>query len=130
MKTISVKKSFDSPAQNTINPDMGDIKNIINSYVNFSKKLIGDNLVQIYFFGSRAIGNFSPSSDIDLLIETYNPISEETRDTLTDIAIDVAAVNGILLDVHYYTKNEMSSFPYNISPFIVNVIETGIKLCR
>lgn len=130
MKTISVKKSFDSPAQNTINPDMGDIKNIINSYVNFSKKLIGDNLVQIYFFGSRAIGNFSPSSDIDLLIETYNPISEETRDTLTDIAIDVAAANGILLDVHYYTKNEMSSFPYNISPFIVNVIETGIKLCR
>ncbi len=97
----------------------------------FSEKLRavhGIDVVAVYWFGSRAIGEGKPDSDYDFMVETKSKLTERQRDAVADIAVDIAADYGVLLDIHYYTSKDIVNPPYSRSPFIMSVLEEGIRI--
>ncbi len=81
-----------------------------------------------YWFGSRAKGEGHSGSDYDLLLETEMELTETQRDLLADIAIDLAAEHGSLLDVHFYSKRQLLDHNIARSPFVQVVYQEGILL--
>jgi len=92
------------------------------------RKVLGSALVAIYWFGSRARGDFNDSSDYDLLLETKDDITEAQRDLVADLAVDISSNLGAWLDIHYRTVKWMSTPPYTFSPFVQSVRSEGILL--
>lgn len=86
-------------------PTDRDIK-IVRNYVQSAHKLLGGQFLAAYWLGSRQRGEAFPDSDFDLLIETSDTLTLKQRDMLADVAIDLTADYGALLDIHFYTKEE------------------------
>ena len=80
------------------------------------------------WFGSRSKGTAAPDSDVDLLLETAAALTPAHRDLVLDTSIELAAMYGRLLDVHYYTSRELRSRKYRRTPFIVSVFSEGAVL--
>ena len=94
----------------------------------FSAKLrsvSGIDVRAVYWFGSRAMGRGKFDSDFDFMVETGARLTEEQRDAVADIAVDMTAQHGVLLDIHYYTSDEIKSYSYACSPFVISVLEEG-----
>ena len=69
-----------------------NIDNLINSYVNHSKDILGENLVGIYLHGSLAMGCFNPQkSDIDLIIVVKEPLSDSTKKAYMEMVVEHTA---------------------------------------
>lgn len=49
------------------------------------KEKLGDKLVQLLLFGSYSIGDYSASSDVDLLILADGDLSRAERDQIDDL---------------------------------------------
>lgn len=48
-----------------------EINDLISTFVDSTKDILGENLVGVYLHGSLAMGCFNPQrSDIDLIIDT------------------------------------------------------------
>lgn len=92
------------------------------------REILGTTLVVIYWFGSRVQERNKPHSDYDILLETKSVLTEKQRDAVADLAIDIVAEHGVLLDIHYYTTDEMTRPPYSRSPFVHAVLEEGVRL--
>lgn len=103
-------------------------RDIIEQYVNAARTILGDSFVRAYWFGSRARGEENPASDSDVLIETEKTVTSSQRDALADVAVDLAADYGVLLDVHFYPVNKPENKSKRISPFILSVHDEGILL--
>jgi predicted nucleotidyltransferase len=71
------------------------------------RQALGASLVAVYWFGSRARGQGSDESDYDFLIETAHHLSEEERDRVADVAVDLSADHGVLLDIHQRTSETL-----------------------
>lgn len=102
------------------------VRNIVDIFKKRVQSVLGNGFVSLYWFGSTATGKASPDSDIDLLIVTKESLSPRDRDHLADIAIDLCADYGFLLDIHYYTEKEMTQSSYLYSPFLESVTSEGI----
>ena len=90
--------------------------------------MLGQNLLNVYWFGSTASQKATKDSDIDILLETRISLTSVERDKVADIAIDLCADYGVLLDIHYYTNFEMNHAPYAHSPFIKSVTSEGVRV--
>ena len=94
------------------------------------RNIFGKNLVTIYWFGSRARGRGRTDSDYDLMVETKTELTESQRDAIADIAVDITADHGVMLDIHYYTTNDINNPPFSRSPFVRSVLEEGVRICQ
>lgn len=103
-----------------------NINDIVRTFKNRVKSVLGKGFVSLYWFGSTATGQANPDSDIDLIIVIKEPLTSQDRDHVADIAIDLCADYGFLLDIHYYTETEMTQSPYSVSPFLESVTSEGI----
>lgn len=103
------------------------VQYIVKHFRNRMKALLGENLVAVYWFGSSSRGQPVQGYDIDLLVETSAHLTDKQRDQACDIAIDLCAEFGLLLDVHYYTTEEITELPYSHSPFVESATKEGIR---
>jgi predicted nucleotidyltransferase len=103
-------------------------KMIVQNYVDRAKVALPGVIQYAYWFGSRARGMAHPDSDYDLLLETEEELTETQRDLLADIAIDLAAEHGSLLDVHFYSYRQLQDHKIARSPFVQVVHQEGILL--
>ncbi|MBW2172712.1 MAG: nucleotidyltransferase domain-containing protein [Deltaproteobacteria bacterium] len=92
------------------------------------RQILGTTVVGVYWFGSRVRERDKPDSDYDILLETTSVLSEEQRDAVADLAIDIVAEHSVLLDIHYYTSDEITRPPFSRSPFVHAVLEEGVRL--
>jgi predicted nucleotidyltransferase len=99
---------------------------VINLFRSRVRQALGPTLVAIHWFGSRARGRYEESSDYDLLLETETELTEQQKDQVADIAVDIAADFGTLLDIHYRSVRLMKTAPYSFSPFIDSVLTEGV----
>ncbi len=102
-------------------------RDIVDRFKNSVRLALGQEFVALYWFGSSAAGEGGADSDIDLLLETRSPLSPHDRDQVADIAVDLCADSGVLLDIHYYTSEEMTGYPYSNSPFLEAVVREGVR---
>ena len=91
------------------------------------KSLLGDNLLILKLFGSKARGDFSKESDIDILL-VVKEITSELRDEIFDLLLDIdleynPKISLIILSEYEYQKNaEMDS------PFIAGIEKDGVSI--
>lgn len=80
-----------------------ECRDLIESFVRESKRILGDNLVGIYLHGSAVMGCFNPQkSDIDLLVITENDMPDETKRAFMDMVVALnakAPAKGIEMSV-------------------------------
>lgn len=99
--------------------------NIVEEFSRRVRQVLGSEIVAVYWFGSRARGEGRADSDYDLLIETRQSPVESERDAVADVALDITAETGALLDIHYRTTEVLSHKALR-TPFIDTILQESV----
>ena len=101
---------------------------IVREFAGRVRRILGEKVVAVRWFGSRARGEERLDSDFDLLLETTRPLTAAERDEVVDATIDIEADYDCLLDVHYYTTQEIRTRPFSMTPFVMRVLEEAVAV--
>jgi len=82
--------------------------------------------IQFILFGSKARGNFSPDSDIDLLVITSRPLTWRENDDMIGEAYEVNLAYGVLFTVHVAFAQDWNNGLWPGLSFKNNVENDGI----
>ena len=103
------------------------VMSIIKKFAEDSRRILKDNIVEEYLFGSYASETETPESDIDLLliVQTYSPeIQYEISGLASDYSIDHDVfISPIVRDVKAWEKNRQYD-----TLFYREVMENRIRL--
>ncbi|MEW5693044.1 MAG: nucleotidyltransferase domain-containing protein [Candidatus Hydrogenedentota bacterium] len=104
-----------------------DEKQAIEEFVRRVRELLGDKLLQIKLYGSKARGDDTEESDIDimLVLKDKNP---DIRMKITKIAVNVDSKYGTFTALNIFSEYEYEKNLYFEGPFITNVLKEGISL--
>lgn len=106
---------------------MADRQKVLNSFSKMVKKILGKNLSKIIVYGSFARGDYSETSDIDIMIlTTLSKVEiEHVENQIFDLAYDFELEYGIVINP--VLENE-SHFNYWLGalPFYNNVEKEGV----
>jgi len=102
-------------------------KRVIDAFVRALKEKLGDEIVSIRLFGSKARGDFYQDSDIDIFIlvkEKKRPVIDELDEIAANCVFHYdLPLSPVVYDMFEYRKNkELRSF------FFENVEKEGILL--
>jgi hypothetical protein len=86
---------------------------------------LGDNLIRIILFGSRARGDNDKYSDYDCLV-IVKENNKSIKETILDIEADILYEKDAVFSAFAYTEEELSLRKF--MPFIINVTREGIAL--
>lgn len=101
-------------------------KKVVESFVKELREKLGDDILDIRLFGSKARGNFKKDSDIDIFILVRN--KGRIRDEITDIAADYFFKTNLPLAPVVYTLFEYNKNKELGSFFFENIEKEGIPL--
>lgn len=105
------------------------IQSLMERYVLEIQKIYGIHLRQIILYGSYARGDFSPDSDVDIMIllDLSDMEIKNYRHQLSDMTFDFNMDND--LDIKPIAKNEehFGKWIENY-PFYTNISKEGVKL--
>lgn len=85
-----------------------------------AKKLSGE-VLELKLFGSKAKGNFSKDSDIDILI-ILKKVNENQKNKIYNLVLEMLHKYGVYLSVHIYSKKEYN-FLNNIPTVFMQFIQ-------
>lgn len=91
------------------------------------KDLLGNQLVLLEIFGSKIRGNFTPDSDIDLLIVVKNK-DVKLKNKVYDILFEIDPYFEYKISLIIYSTYEYEQNIRLKSPFIENLQREAIKL--
>ena len=100
---------------------------VVKEFAECLKKTLGDNLLMVKLFGSRVRGDFSPDSDIDILLVVKN-YNLQVEKKISEILFEIDPyydfkISPVVYSEFEYRKNEeMESF------FVENINKEGISL--
>jgi uncharacterized protein len=106
---------------------MGEKIKILEDLKNQLKNYLGDDLVNIYLFGSQAKNTEGANSDYDILILIKKRNDWKTKDKVIDICYEIDLKHDILIDPHILSENELNSIRGK-QPIFVNAIQNGIRV--
>lgn len=90
-------------------------------------KKIGEDILFVWLFGSRARRNFQKESDTDILVVLKNP-TEEQIDFIYEVAMNIGMNYGIYLSVKIFSEKEFNYYKSIPTRFINNVLREGIMI--
>jgi hypothetical protein len=88
-------------------------------------EMLGDKLVQLLLFGSYSRGDFSASSDVDLVILVDGDLSREEMDTIDDLIADYSLRHDLVISAIIYPSKIFQEYS---TPFLLSVKEDGIAI--
>ena len=85
------------------------------------RRVFGERLAQVWLFGSRAVGNHRPDSDVDLLavLHEEGPIGREL-DLLYSVAEPIRLTYRVYIDGHPTTLRELQTSDDDFHFFVRN----------
>jgi len=89
------------------------VNEILNLLFMDAKKILGNQFIGMYLFGSLANGDFDQHSDIDVLIVTDGEISNDTFSALQKMHAEIAKIDSlwaIQQEVSYIPQNALRRF--------------------
>ncbi|MEK7395644.1 MAG: nucleotidyltransferase domain-containing protein [Candidatus Poribacteria bacterium] len=89
------------------------------------QKKLGENLIRIILFGSRARGDNDEYSDYDCLV-IVKENNKSIKEAVLDIEADILYEKDVVFSAFSYTEDELALRKY--MPFIINVNKEGIAL--
>jgi uncharacterized protein len=95
----------------------------------FKEKLLVNKvpLSEIRVFGSRARGDFSPESDLDICL-ILRETSPEIEALISRLAWEVGFEHQVIITTVEYTLDLMLNSPLRESPFVKTINQEGISL--
>jgi predicted nucleotidyltransferase len=103
-------------------------RKIDNNLILFKERLqkkLGDNLIRIILFGSRARGDNDEYSDYDCIV-IVKENNKSIKEAILDIESDILYEKNAVFSAFSYTEDELALRRY--MPFIINVNKEGIAL--
>jgi predicted nucleotidyltransferase len=82
---------------------------------------------RIWAFGSRARGNATWESDLDVCV-VLDVLSYEDRHAIWDIAWEVGFEHDMLISVVAYAKDEFERGPCSESPLVLTILREGVPV--
>ncbi len=107
----------------------GLIKNIVQEFCNSIKGIFGNELSRIIVYGSYARGDYTDSSDIDVMILVKIPegLIRDYTDDVADCAFDILMKYGV--DISPIVKNENHFYEWADNlPYYRNVWDEGVMV--
>lgn len=96
----------------------------------FLRKLrsaLGNKLMEIKLFGSKATGRDTPESDIDVLV-VVSEASVEIEDQVLDIAFEVNLKHEVYISPRVVDHAILDDPVWKITPFLQTVSKEGVPL--
>lgn len=105
------------------------IRDLLKQYVNKIRQIYGDDLKTVILYGSYARGDFTPFSDIDImiLVDTTENVIKEKGYVLSDITFEF----NLDCDIQIMPiVEEINHFQYwlQANPFYKNIQNEGVSL--
>lgn len=101
-----------------------DVRQVLKKLKKGLIQIYGDQVDSILLYGSRALGDERPNSDIDILIilkDDFN-YSEMLR-LSSDLASSLSLENDVVISRAFVSKEQ---FEHRQTPFLMNVRREGI----
>jgi len=89
------------------------------------KEVLGDKLVGLLLFGSYSRGDYSASSDVDLVILADGELSRAERDLIDDLIAERSLRHDVVISAIVYP---LKTFQEYSTPFLLSVKEDGIAI--
>ena len=103
-------------------------KKAINELIENLKEANGDNLVKVILYGSKARGNSTQDSDIDIMVVLKDNIDVmKERFKVYDIVWSVCYVYDLLISVIIKNKSDYDKFDTSL---LKNIRDEGIELWK
>lgn len=85
------------------------------------------HLIDFRVFGSRARGDESEYSDMDVFIEVER-LDKHLKEKIRDIVWETGFENSLYISPLIFTRNEIENSPLKISPIVKNINKEGVKV--
>lgn len=91
------------------------------------KKILGDQLIELKLFGSKARGDDRPDSDLDVLVIVATD-DWHICDTVYDIATDILLQTDLCISPKIISKDKFNQLRKENTSFICNVSRDAITV--
>ena len=102
-------------------------KAAISEYINRLMGHLDNCLVEVYLFGSKARGDFTPDSDLDLLV-ILEVDDWETKDQARFVAADIALEYDVLINTHILSQMRWEEMAHQQTTLWRAVQQDGVSL--
>ncbi len=99
-------------------------ENALQALVTQLQSLLGDNLLRVVLYGSKARGDFSQHSDLDILV-TVSRLDHLLRRKISDLGYDVGLRFDLPLSVKVFDVQHEENMQSIGIPFMLNVRREG-----
>ena len=99
----------------------------LNSYASTLKNRLGDQLIDILLFGSKARGDAHPTSDIDILV-ILGGEKPEAFSEARGLGFDILLAYDLFLSIRVMSQQQWQTLADTGSMFYRNVGKDGISL--
>lgn len=104
---------------------MSDRQKILYDIKNHLRKYYGNSIKDLILFGSRARGDYSETSDYDILVVLANDYTYKDERKIIDLCYDIDLKHDIVIEVHVLSTTELKTLRGK-QPIFVNALRTGI----
>jgi predicted nucleotidyltransferase len=101
-------------------------KHILIDLSSLLRTKLGNNLVEVVLFGSRANGNSKGDSDYDILIVLKNKVDWRKEQEISDLCYEIDLKYNIITDTHIISEPEFATLRGK-QPIFVNALENGYR---
>ncbi len=84
-------------------------------------------IVRFCVFGSRARGNATAESDLDVFLVVDN-IDADLRERISEVAWEVGFENDVVLSSFVVTVDQLTRGPLGVSPIVRQIEKEGVRL--
>ncbi len=87
-----------------------------------------DEGIELYLFGSVARHEYSPESDIDILVLFPGEVDTNLKTEIIDLAFDIGLKNDVVFNVIVRSKKTWESKMAAVTPFHRNLEKEALRL--
>jgi predicted nucleotidyltransferase len=84
-------------------------------------------IIDFRIFGSRARGEASQDSDMDVFLEVES-LNRKIKEQLSDIAWEVGFENHLVISLLIFTRDEIENSALRSSSIVTEIAEQGIRV--
>jgi len=88
----------------------------------------GDDIIQLYLFGSVARGDFGPESDIDILILFNAPLTREIEKAIMNVIFQIELDNDVVFGPMIESKSDWNTPLFQVMPIHKTIDREGLAV--